>query len=218
LSALCPVDAQASSVAARLWPRLSPLPGEPARVALLDAALVLLADHELATSTLAARIAASTRAHPFAVLAAGFAALSGPMHGKASTTVQRVLRAARHSTPPELAWADSHAGMRLAPGFGHPVYTRDVRAAELYARLLPRLRARERALLEAVRSHGEASTGKAINVDFALAALGFAFDMPLGATEAVFALARSAGMLAHALEEYGAPPLRYRARAAYVGP
>ncbi|MFM2421263.1 MAG: hypothetical protein RL385_5986 [Pseudomonadota bacterium] len=211
-------SATATSVAWRLWPRLSAQPAKPARVALLDAALVLLADHELATSTLAARVAASARAHPFAVVCAGFAALSGPLHGKAATEVQRVLRAARHTTPPARAWADAHGGARLVPGFGHPVYTRDVRAAALYARLLPQLRPRDRALVEAVRLHGEKSTAKAFNIDFALAALAFAFDMPLGATEAVFALARSAGMVAHAIEEYAAPPLRFRARATYVGP
>ncbi|MFM2417186.1 MAG: hypothetical protein RL385_1909 [Pseudomonadota bacterium] len=211
-------SATATSVAKRLWPRLSAQPARAARVALLDAALVLLADHELATSTLAARVAASARAHPFAVVCAGFAALSGPLHGKAATEVQRVLRAACHTTPPARAWAEAHGGARLAPGFGHPVYTRDVRAASLYARLLPQLRPRDRVLVEAVRLHGEKSTGKPFNIDFALAAMAFGFDMPLGATEAVFALARSAGMFAHAIEEYAAPPLRFRARASYVGP
>jgi citrate synthase len=218
LPLLGPGEPAAGYVAERLWPRLSPQPAGRARVALLDAALVLLADHELATSTLAARVAASARAHPFAVLAAGFAALSGPLHGKAATAVQRVLRAARHTTPPARAWADAHGGSRLAPGFGHPVYTRDVRAVALYARLLPQLRSRDRTLIEAVRLHGEKSTGKPFNIDFVLAAMATAFDMPLGATEAVFALARSAGMLAHAIEEYAAPPLRFRARATYVGP
>jgi citrate synthase len=199
LPLLGPGEPAAGYVAERLWPRLSPQPAGRARVALLDAALVLLADHELATSTLAARVAASARAHPFAVLAAGFAALSGPLHGKAATAVQRVLRAARHTTPPARAWADA-------------------RAVALYARLLPQLRSRDRTLIEAVRLHGEKSTGKPFNIDFVLAAMATAFDMPLGATEAVFALARSAGMLAHAIEEYAAPPLRFRARATYVGP
>jgi citrate synthase len=41
--------------------------------------------------------------------------------------------------------------------------------------------------------------------------------MPLGATEAVFAIARSAGWIAHALEEYTEQPLRFRARAIYTG-
>jgi citrate synthase len=56
------------------------------------------------------------------------------------------------------------------------------------------------------------------NVDFALGALAFATQMPLGATEAIFAVARTAGWVAHALEEYGEAPLRFRARAVYIGP
>jgi citrate synthase len=64
---------------------------------------------------------------------------------------------------------------------------------------------------------GSATAEGQPNVDFALAALAFGLDMPMGATEAVFALARIAGWIAHALEEYGETPLRFRARALYVG-
>jgi citrate synthase len=42
--------------------------------------------------------------------------------------------------------------------------------------------------------------------------------MPVGATEAIFVIARTAGWIAHALEEYGESPLRFRARAVYNGP
>jgi citrate synthase len=53
-------------------------------------------------------------------------------------------------------------------------------------------------------------------VDLALAALSDAFGFIPGAAEAIFAVARSAGFVAHALEEYPYR-LRFRARAAYVG-
>ena len=61
-------------VATELWPRLLALRPTAARVRALDAALVLLADHEIATSTLAARVAASTRANPFACVLAAIGA------------------------------------------------------------------------------------------------------------------------------------------------
>jgi len=64
---------------------------------------------------------------------------------------------------------------------------------------------------------GRRCTGAHPNVDFALAAVAFALDMPVGSTEAVFALARTAGFVAHALEEYGERPLRFRARAIFTG-
>ena len=59
------------SIAEALWRRLSPLPATEARVAALDAALVLLADHELATSTLAVRSAAMVRADTYEVVGTG---------------------------------------------------------------------------------------------------------------------------------------------------
>lgn len=52
-------------VAAMLWPRLSERTPEPADLRALDSALVLLADHELAASTVAVRVAASTRRSVF---------------------------------------------------------------------------------------------------------------------------------------------------------
>jgi citrate synthase len=55
------------------------------------------------------------------------------------------------------------------------------------------------------------------NIDFALGALAESMRMPDGAGEAVFAVARSAGWIAHGLEEYH-HRLRYRIRAAYTGP
>ena len=42
--------------------------------------------------------------------------------------------------------------------------------------------------------------------------------MPFGATEGIFAIGRTAGWIAHVLEEYDERPLRYRPRAIYTGP
>ena len=71
----------------------------------LRAALVLLADHELAASTLAARVAASVRADPYAVVATGLGALGGALHGGASLGAEAMLAAAQDP-------ADAPAGGR----------------------------------------------------------------------------------------------------------
>ena len=55
------------------------------------------------------------------------------------------------------------------------------------------------------------------NVDFALAAVAEAYGFIDGATESVFATARTVGWLAHAIEEYAETGNRFRARARYVG-
>src|SRR5262245_35956185 len=60
-------------------------------VEVVSRALVLLADHELATSTLAVRVACSVRADPYAAIAVGLNVVGGPLHGTASTSVAAVL-------------------------------------------------------------------------------------------------------------------------------
>jgi citrate synthase len=216
-----------AGIAARLWSCLSPLDPDPALLAVLDAALVLLADHELAASTVAARVAASVRADPYAVAAAGLATLSGSLHGGASLAVEALLAEIER---PGLTLRQAKArarrvlGERLRRGerlrgLGHPLYPDgDPRAASLLARLRraaggsPRLAVVE-ALLDATRRRGL----PAPNVDLALAVLGHVAGMTRGAGEAIFAVARVAGWLAHALEEYDrAVPIRLRA--VYTGP
>jgi citrate synthase len=206
-----------TSIAARAWPRLGPLPATPARVRALDAALVLLADHELATSAFATRVAASTWADPYAAVSAGLAALSGPLHGGASETVRDVLRRARGGTPvPEIV-GDHLRDANGFPGFGHAVYrVPDPRAGVL----LELVRGSDAPvdLLDAADGllavAGDAGVG-AVNVDFALAVFAEAYELPQ--SDIVFALARCAGLVAHAIEEYE-HRLRFRPRAAYVGP
>lgn len=204
--------------AASLFPCLSRLRATPARVALLNSTLVLLADHELATSTLAARVAASTRADPFAVVLAGLGAVSGPLHGRAPMLAHRMLLDAG-SMGAERAVAHTLSLAQRVPGFAqHPVYRgADPRATALFSLLEPVTRAKERERVAALMAAGRASAGVEPNVDFALAAVAFALEMPIGATEAVFAIARCAGFIAHALEEYGEQPLRFRARSIYLG-
>jgi citrate synthase len=205
-------------LAARLWPRLSALAPNAPRLACLDAALGLLADHELATSTLAARVAASTRADPCAVVLCGLGAVSGPLHGKAALEVHQLLLDAQHMGAPERAVARTLAQRGRLIGFGHPVYRgADPRAAGLLEYVMPLATRRERTTVEAVLAAAAASVETSPNVDFALATCAFLLHMPLGATEAVFAIARTAGWIAHALEEYAEPALRFRARALYVG-
>ena len=74
-------------LAGRLWPRLGAFRATPRLVSTLNAALVLLADHELAASTFAARVAASVRADPYSVVSTGLGCIAGALHGAASQPV-----------------------------------------------------------------------------------------------------------------------------------
>ena len=202
----------------QLWPRISPLRPSRPRARVLDAALVLLADHELATSTLAARVAASTRADPANVVLAALGTVSGPLHGKSAVGVHRLLADADRTGEPEAAVARALGSSPHLPGFGHVVYRDgDPRADALLTMLEPLESRRARAAITGVRRGAERVGAGPPNVDFALGALAHVAQAPLGATEAVFVVARTAGWVAHALEEYGEAALRFRARALFTG-
>lgn len=197
-------------IAATLWPVLSSAPPRPA---VLERALVLLADHGLAASTLTARVAASARAHVYAVVSAGLGALDGPVHGTASTAAYRFLADALDD-PGAAVTERLRAGEGL-PGFGHLVYRRRDPRAELLLADLVGTPVGE--LVDDLVGRLGSRPGMFPNVDLALAALMHAHAMRPDAGEAVFAVARSVGWIAHALEEYAEPGLRFRVEGTYVG-
>ena len=201
-------------LAARLWPALAGRRATPEQERLLNAVLIVLADHDLAVSTLAARVAASARANPYAVVSAGLGALDGPQHGAASTLAHRFL--AEALTDPVGALAERLRTGSPLPGFGHRVYrTRDPRTA-LVLDLLGD--GPVRAALDAVAAPLAGRPDGFPNVDLALAAVVHAHDLRPDAGEAIFAVARTVGWIAHAVEEYAEPGLRFRAEGVYTGP
>jgi citrate synthase len=184
----------AMSVAWRAWRQWSPLRPTAPRVRALNAALVLLAEHELALSTLAVRVAASARATPAGCVLAGLGALSGALHGGAARAVHEMLLA-RHP---------------VTAGFGHLVHAHgDPRTAPLLDAVLAFAAPGDRVLIDQALAGRPAPP----NVDFALGALAYCARMPAEGASAIFAIARIAGWIAHAAEEYGEAPLRFRGRA-----
>jgi citrate synthase len=192
---------------------------EPAG-AIIRAALVLLADHELNASTFSVRCVASTDAELPLVLSAGLAALAGPAHGGGCAL-------ARASFSAALAAAPSGAAVQCGAegaGFGHPLYPAgDPRASYLLARLAQPNQAvasadaqRWARVAEVTQALGQAA-GLAPNADGALAAIELALELPTGAGLLIFALARSAGWIAHAIEQRSEGQM-IRPRARYVGP
>jgi len=207
------VGGGADGIAARLWAALADGDSKPRpeQVATLNAALILLADHELAASTFAARVAASAWAGPYRVILAGLGPLGGALHGGAGLEVEALLDEVAAGADPGAA-LDSRAASGGLPGFGHRVYRdRDPRADHLLDRL--GVGAAAQAVLEAAA----ARELPAPNVDFALAVLVREHGLRDGASATIFTIARIAGIVAHALEEYE-HRLRFRPRASFVGP
>jgi citrate synthase len=204
------------TVAGRLWARLTPRRARPPLVSTLNGALVVLADHEMAASALAARVAASTRAGVHGVVAAGMGALSGPLHGGESRRARRLVERTA-TTPPDVVVDDALARYGRLPGFGQFLYPDGDPRARLLLELLRD--AGDHQALDLVDRLAAAARRRGIpppNVDLALATLTLVTDMADDAGEVIFVVSRTAGWVAHACEEYHERPLRFRPRATYV--
>jgi citrate synthase len=204
-----------AGVAAALARRLSRRP--TARlVEGLDLALVLVADHGLAASTLAARIAANTRAPIYSSVQAAIAALQGPRHGFATPWAEELLAEVAAGRSVDIV-VEEH--LRRGESLWYSGYEAggDPRAELLLEetlRLAPESRTRTiTKLLRFAETHSMPPAG----AEFAFAAFAHGFGLVRGGGQAIFAVGRTAGWVAHAIEEHASPsPLRMRA--AYVGP
>ncbi len=182
----------------------------PAGRRLLEAALILCADHELNVSAFTARCVASAGANPYQVVAGGLAALSGFRHGGYSYRVEAFLDEMEQSGPLPAIQARLRRGESV-PGFGHPLYPDgDPRATALLGmmELEPPVEELFQRVHDLMRDRP--------NIDFDLVALSRHMKLPPGAPVGLFALGRTVGWIAHALEQYRSGKL-IRPRARYVG-
>ncbi|MDP9789148.1 citrate/2-methylcitrate synthase [Agrobacterium tumefaciens] len=174
-------------------------------------ALVLQADHELNASAFAARVVASTGASLGACLNAGLSALSGPMHGGMTSLVELLFDELERYSDVERVIDERLRRGEAIPGFHHPLYPDgDPRAAGLLPHLPPDAQRDE--LLRVMND----TTGQLPNCDVALVSLRRSLGLPRGSALVLFAVARTAGWIAHALEQKSDDKL-IRPRARYVG-
>jgi citrate synthase len=171
--------------------------------------LVLMADHELNASTYATRVVASTRAPLGACVLGGLAALVGPLHGGATNELRAFLAEPAVAADPTGAIANRLARDEKVPAFGHPLYPDgDPRAVALLESSPPRGTALR--VMEVMCD----ATGVPPNIDFALVVMEQQLRLPVGAAFALFAVGRTVGWIAHALEQWQSGQL-IRPRAQY---
>ena len=158
-------------------------------------ALVLCADHELSSSSFAVRVTASTGASLRYVTIAGLVALSGPYHGGMTERVRAFL---------------DNPGTAPHPGFRHRLYPDGDPRAQALLENVPLL-ASDATTLKTIAN----ASGDSPSVDVALVMMERAYGLPVGAAFTVFAIGRTAGWLAHAIEQRSQAAL-IRPRARYV--
>jgi citrate synthase len=188
--------------------------------AIANAALILYADHELAASTFVARITAAAGSGLYDGLAAALAVLKGPLHGGSTLEVATLIRHLAESRHLPAALDEVLASGRRIPGFGHSVYQgRDPRATH-FRRLAEQTATGEaRRWIEAafaLEERVQRERGLSANVDLFGATFMHAAGIKDNSMVALFAVARTAGWLAHMLEQYE-NNLLIRPRAHYTG-
>ncbi len=199
----------------------------------LDLLFVLHADHEQNASTSTVRLASSSGANPFACVAAGIASLWGPAHGGANEAVLDMLEeiGSVDNIEKYIAKAkDKDDPFRLM-GFGHRVYKNyDPRAKiirEVCHQVLEELADTNNPLFElamrleeiALQDEYFAERKLYPNVDFYSGIIYQALGIPRTMFTVMFAIARTAGWVAHWTEMISDPQLRIgRPRQIYTGP
>ncbi|WP_374321765.1 citrate synthase [Pseudoxanthomonas kaohsiungensis] len=208
-----------------------PLELNPVVAKALDLLFILHADHEQNASTSTVRLVGSTGANPYACIAAGITALWGPAHGGANEAVLKMLEEIGTPDNVESAIAkakDKESGFRLM-GFGHRVYKNfDPRAKiirEMTHKVLGELGVND-PLLEVAMKLEEAALKDEYfiqrklypNVDFYSGIIYKALKIPTEMFTVMFAIGRTAGWVAHWLEQQVDPEAKIgRPRQIYIG-
>ena len=190
----------------------------PGADAVVRAAIILCADHELNVSAFTARCVASAGSNPYAVVTAGLAALEGTKHGGSTARVEATLAAMRRERSLRAALAERLRHGQRIDGFGHPLYRQgDPRAAALLDMLERRYpKSPELRYARDFARAATALTGERPNVDFALGAVSRVLGLPSGSGLTLFAVGRTIGWIGHAIEQYAVDHI-IRPRAKYVG-
>lgn len=208
-----------------------PLELNPVVAKALDLLFILHADHEQNASTSTVRLVGSTGANPYACVAAGIAALWGPAHGGANEAVLSMLTDigdAKNVASAVARAKDKDSGFRLM-GFGHRVYKNfDPRATiirEMTHKVLADLNIDD-PLLEVAMALEDVALKDSYfverklypNVDFYSGIIYKALKIPTEMFTVMFAIARTAGWVAHWLEQQVTPDAKIgRPRQVYTG-
>ncbi|SBO44861.1 citrate synthase [Cyanobium sp. NIES-981] len=197
---------------------------DPLAARIFDACLILHAEHSLNASTFSARVTASTLTDPYAVVASAVGTLAGPLHGGANEDVLAMLEAIGSDDQVE-PWLDQAiAQKQKIMGFGHREYkVKDPRAVILQGlaeQLFDRFGhdplydlARK---LEEVAAERLGPKGIYPNVDFYSGLVYRKLGIPRDLFTPIFAIARTAGWLAHWKEQLGANRI-FRPSQIYTG-
>ncbi len=186
---------------------------DPMLAKIMDVCLILHAEHTINASTFAVLVNASTLANPYSVIAAAIGALSGPLHGGANQRVVEMLDEIGSADKAEEYIDKKLKNKDVIWGMGHREYkTKDPRATILQGLVDELIASRGgdispafeiAKVVEQVCEDRLAKKGVYANVDFYSGILYTEMGIPADQFTTIFAIARSAGWLAHWREQLG---------------
>ncbi len=188
----------------------------------LNAILVLYADHEFNASTFSARVTASTMADMYSAVTTGLGTLKGPLHGGANEETMKMLRDIGSADQAESWMRERLARKEKIMGFGHRVYKKgDSRVPIMreFARQLGQRFGQEQwvPVCERLEAVMEREKKLCANVDLYAAPVFFLLGLPPELNTPFFALSRVSGWCAHIIEQHDHNRL-IRPRSLYTGP
>lgn len=195
----------------------------PAAEEIMDAALVLHAEHGLNASTFTGRVIGSTLSDMHSAITGAMGALKGPLHGGANIKVMEMLLELDASGESASDYVERKlAAKERIMGMGHRVYTTIDPRATILSGLLENLSDEkgERKWFEMSNTIADAvkkAKGLNANVDFFSASVYYLLGIERDLYTPIFAISRMTGWTAHLLEQWSDNRL-IRPRAGYVGP
>ena len=214
------------SVAENLLYMFSGKEPDPMMARIMDVCLILHAEHTLNASTFSALVSGSTLASPYSVISGAIGTLSGPLHGGANSRVVDMFKEIGSAGNAE-KWIDNAlANKQVIWGMGHREYkVKDPRATILHKLVAELIEDRGSSLdtsfeiamrVEEICVDRLGHKGVYPNVDFYSGILYAEMGIPEDQFTALFAVARSAGWLAHWREQISDNRI-YRPTQIYIG-
>ena len=194
---------------------------------ILDKILTAYIEHEMPNSTFAVRVIASTLSDIYGSVASGVASLKGPLHGGANEAAMKMFLDVQSKGGPSHAESyilDKLKNKEKIMGFGHRVYMKkyDPRAFLLkdYIKDLTSRKPDGEDLYQIYQTIEKTmATEKGLypNADYPIALLYYLIDIPIDLYTPIFLCSRSAGLVAHHIEQHAENRL-FRPRVIYTGP